>query len=101
MNTYELMVIFDSDLSEKIAKDNFDNVVSSLKKAGSEMGKTDEWGKKKFAYPIDKKEYGYYFVQQFKANPTVIEPIKKDLLLADEVVRHIFLKIPQEQYKES
>lgn len=93
------MVIFDADLSEKSAQDNFDKVISSLKDSGSQMGKADVWGKKKFAYPINKKDYGYYFLQHFTAEPSTIEPVKKELLLADEVVRHIFLKIPKSQYQ--
>lgn len=100
MNTYELMVIYDADMSEKAVNEAFEQLVSSLKNTGSEMGSLDVWGKRKFAYPINKKDYGYYFVQQFKAEPNTIEPIKRDLNLADMVVRHIFLRIPEDQYKK-
>ena len=42
---------------------------SCIAAAGGEIhGKIDWWGKRQFAYPINKKEAGYYFVVECIAN---------------------------------
>ena len=46
------------------------------------------WGMKKLAYPIEKKEEGYYVVKEFKANTDVPKELDKRLKISDAVIRH-------------
>ena len=46
---------------------------------------------RKLAYPIDKKEEGYYVVVEFKGNPTLPYELNRKLKISDNVIRHIII----------
>ena len=63
MRAYELMVIIDGDVEDPKAQscvkvgDRRDHAAG-----GTIHGRPDWWGKRQFAYPINRKETGYYLV---------------------------------------
>ena len=60
---YELMVIVDGDVEDPEAQSWVKTVSDGITSAGGSLhGKPDWWGKRAFAYPINKKESGYYLV---------------------------------------
>lgn len=95
MRAYELMVILDSDLDELAAQGWVKSITESIAKVGGEVhGKPDWWGKRQFAYPIDKKEYGYYVVINLVAAPSALDEVERSFRIADDVVRHKLLRLP-------
>jgi small subunit ribosomal protein S6 len=99
LRPYELMVIFDQDQDENDVKSSTKSYCDQISKAGASLGDVDHWGKRKFAYPINKKNEGYYVVIQAKAEPDVMTELSRQLGLDTEVVRHMVLRIPESQYK--
>ena len=93
------MVIFDQDQDENDVKSSTKTYCDQIAKAGATLGDIDHWGKRKFAYPINKKNEGYYVVIQAKAEPDVMTELSRQLGLDGEVVRHMVLRIPDSQYK--
>jgi small subunit ribosomal protein S6 len=65
---------------------------------GAEPGHVDYWGKRRFAYEINHRTEGYYVVLQAKAEPEAMQELHRVLSLADEVVRHKVLQIPERVY---
>ena len=59
--------------------------------ADGEVEKVDVWGVKKLAYPIEKKEEGYYVVIEFKAEATLPYELDRKLKISDNVIRHIII----------
>mgnify|MGYP001176874468 FL=1 len=98
MRPYELMVIFDQDQDENDVKKATQAYCDQISKSGATLGTVDHWGKRKFAYPINKKLEGYYVVVQAKAEPEIMTEVSRQLGLATEVVRHMVLRIPESQY---
>lgn len=95
MRAYELMVIFDGDLDEPAAQDWVKSVTDSITKVGGKVhGKVDWWGKRQFAYPINKKDYGYYVVLNLIAAPGALDEVERSMRIADDVVRHKLLRLP-------
>ena len=63
MRAYELMVIIDGDVDDPKAQAWVKTVTEAITTAGGLIhGRPDWWGKRAFAYPINKKESGYYLV---------------------------------------
>ena len=61
---------------------------------GTVHGKPDWWGKRQFAYPINKKESGYYVVFELLAPGGALDELERTLRLADDVVRHKLIRLP-------
>ena len=95
MRAYELMVIFDGDLDDSNAAQASDRVNKSAAEFGASVEKNDWWGRRKFAYEIDHKAEGYYLVLELVAeNGSFIDDLDRSLRLADDVVRHKLIRLP-------
>ena len=87
MPDYEAMVIVDATLEEGDIQKVVERFSTSITDAGGTVGKIDRWGIRRFAYEIDHKNEGYYFVTEFTAPEASIENLKRMLQIADEVIR--------------
>ena len=96
MRAYELMVIIDGDVEDPKAQAWIKTVTDGVKAVGGEIhGKPDWWGRRQFAYPINKKPAGYYLVVEAVAPPGALDELERTLRLADEVVRHKLIRLPE------
>ena len=93
---YEMMVIIDGDVDDPQAQSWTKKGADGVKSAGGELhGKIDWWGKRQFAYPINKKPAGYYLVAEMVAEPGALDELERTLRLADDVVRHKLIRLPE------
>lgn len=93
MRPYEMMVLVSAELEdpkEEIAK--VEEVVRSL---GGEVAKTDFWGKRRLAYPIDKKTEGFYAVCSFKLNPDQLVELNRVLSLRPSIYRQMTVRLDE------
>lgn len=98
MRPYEVMVIFEGEQDEADVKKSTKEYTDLVAQSGATIASVDHWGKRKFAYPINKKNEGYYVVFQTMAEPEIMAELGRQLTLATNVVRHIVLRIPEEVF---
>jgi small subunit ribosomal protein S6 len=98
MRPYEVMVIYDAELEESAVRASVDQSREQLASKGAELGPVDYWGKRRFAYRLKHRWEGYYVVLQVKAEPAAMDELGRALSLADEVLRHKVLRIPEQVY---
>lgn len=98
MRPYEVMIIFDADLEEETIRSAVTRYVQLIESRGAEPGYVDHWGKRRFAYELKHRWEGYYVVLQARAEPPAMDELHRVLSLADEVLRHKVLRIPEEVY---
>ena len=90
MNNYEIMFIIEAALEDE-KKEAAIEMVKSIISADGEVGKVDVWGMRRLAYPIQKKNEGYYVVIEFTAKPELPKELDRRLKIADSVIRHIII----------
>ena len=81
------MLILPAEADESVVSTATERIAKVIGEAGGKLGKMDRWGRRRFAYEIDKQSEGYYVVAQFTADPEVITELERTLQLADEIVR--------------
>ena len=92
---YELMVIIDGDVDETAAQNWVKSITDSITKAGGHIhGKPDWWGRRQFAYPINKKQFGYYAVYNLQAPGGALDELERSFRIADDIVRHKLIRLP-------
>ena len=64
---YEVVYIFDSTLEEPAINERLERFHALVKSDGAEAPRLNHWGKRTLAYPIKKREMGYYVVANFQA----------------------------------
>ncbi len=98
MRAYEVMVILDADLEMETVRGHVERWMKLLESKGAERGHIDVWGKRRFAYELKHRWEGIYVVLQAKVEPTAMDELNRVLSLADEVIRHKVLRIPESVY---
>jgi small subunit ribosomal protein S6 len=84
---YEAVYIFDSALEDAAITDKIGRFHGLLGETG-EM-KVDHWGRRQLAYPIGRRENGYYVIAHFNAEANVLPEYERALKLDDGVVRYL------------
>ena len=90
-NNYETIMIINSNLEEATIRATIEKF-ESLINANGKVESTEEWGKKKLAYPIKKQAEGYYVLDNFTSNPEFIDELDRVYNITDEVIKHIVVK---------
>ena len=98
MRPYEVMVIYDADLEDSAIRASVEESRQQLAAKGAELGPVDFWGKRRLAYRLKHRWEGYYVVLQARAEPAAMDELGRTLSLADEVMRHKVLRIPEAVY---
>jgi small subunit ribosomal protein S6 len=97
MRAYELMVIFESGLDDQAIDDQVKSVAAQVVARGGAVASADRWGRRRFAYEIDHKTEGYYVVWEITGDGADLEGLERSLRLADEVVRHKLVRLPDHE----
>lgn len=84
-------MIINSNLEEATIRATVEKF-ESLINANGKVESTEEWGKKKLAYPIKKQAEGYYVLVNFTSNPEFIDELDRIYNITDEVIKHIVVK---------
>lgn len=92
---YEVMVILDAGLEDDVIRSVVDRAVELIRSRGGNPGRVDRWGKRRFAYEMRHRNEGYYVVIEATAEPAVMAELDRVLFLADEVLRHKVIRLPE------
>jgi small subunit ribosomal protein S6 len=98
MRPYEVMIIYDAEVDQAEIRSAVQRLTQLLESKGAEVGPVDHWGKRPFAYRLKRRWEGYYVVLQARAEPEAMSELGRTLTLADEVLRHKVLRIPDSVY---
>ena len=92
MQEYEIAILYHPDLEVDLTK-----AEARVKKIFSDnkakVTKTDNWGKKKLAYPIHKNEHAVYVFYTLEIAPEAVQKIETALNITDEVIRYLIAKL--------
>lgn len=84
---YEAVYIFDPALEDSAVNERLERFHALL---GSPADlKIDHWGRRQLAYPIGRKEQGYYVVSRFSAEGTALPEYERALRLDDSIIRYL------------
>ena len=86
--TYEAVYIFDSTLEDAAINDRLTRF-HGLLGLGQDQAKVDHWGRRQLAYPIGRRENGYYVIARFDAETAGLPEYERALRLDDGVVRYL------------
>ena len=94
---YELMIIYTADQDESAVSALLKGVGQTIEAGGGTVATTDVWGLRRFAYEIDHKTEGVYVVLEIVTEAPNLDDLDRQLRLADEVVRHKILRLPERE----
>lgn len=91
MNNYEAMYIIKPDVEEEPRTALIAKFADIITNSGGEIAETDEWGRRRLAYPINYINDGYYVLVNFKAKPEIPAEMERNFRIAEDVIRFIII----------
>ena len=92
MNKYEAMYIVTPEMEDEAIKGVIEKFSGIITANGGEIEKTDEWGRKKLAYPIDYKTEGYYVLVNFAAAPELLRELERNFRNDESILRYMVVR---------
>ncbi len=92
MNKYETMYIVTPEMEDEAIKGVIEKFSGIITANGGEIEKTDEWGRKKLAYPIDYKTEGYYVLVNFAAAPELPRELERNFRNDESILRYMVVR---------
>jgi small subunit ribosomal protein S6 len=89
------MVILDASLEDDAIRAAVDRITQLISARGGTPGRIDRWGKRRFAYELHHRWEGYYVLMEMTADVPVVAELDRMLALADEVIRHKVIRLPE------
>ncbi len=85
---YELLYIVSNKFTEEELKPIIEKVNAVINNRGGKITLTEEWGKKRLAYPVKNFSHAYYVLVEFDFEGDKVESIDRDLRMMSEILRH-------------
>lgn len=99
MREYELAILYHPDLEVDLTKAE-ERVATIIKNNKGKIVESDNWGKRKLAYPIRKLEHAVYAFYTLELPAEQAQKVESTLNITDEVIRFLLVKIdPKEKAK--
>ena len=86
---YETVFIATPVLSESQMKEAVAKYTSLIKDNGGEVVYEEDWGLKQLAYPIDHKTSGFYYLIEFKAEPSFVANLETQYHRDERIIRYL------------
>jgi len=93
MRSYELVTIVNPEADDEGMHSLMDRVNRFITEKDGIVEGTEQWGKKKLAYPIRRFLEGSYSLTRFKLEPRKVKELKINLGAEGDILRHLVVKV--------
>jgi small subunit ribosomal protein S6 len=100
MRLYETIFIIHPELNEEDVEEHIKRVENLLTRLGSEILKTERWGKKRLAYEVDKHRYGYYVLLRLRGNSSILPELERHYRLTEGIIKSLVIRLKAEPKEE-
>ena len=93
MNKYELALVISAKLDDNTRADVLERAKDYISRHGGTVGETEEWGKRKLAYEIQKEKEAYYYFVQFETEDSNCpNELEHRMRIMDNVLRYLVVR---------
>jgi len=96
LSGYETTFITRPELSDDGLKSLHERLTQVVSSYQGEMVLSEDWGKRKLAYPISKESRGHYTYLVYTGKGDIVHEIERNLRLHDHVLRFLTVNLEKE-----
>ena len=97
MNKFEVVLIFNPELSTTNLKSEIENFKTKLLSQSANIVNEEDWGLRDLSYNINKFKKAFYNFFQIEAPGKIIKDLNKELNQSENLIRYIFIKVNEHQ----
>ena len=94
MREYELVTIFPPGEEPELPAEVVERISTLVGNHDGEVRGVYHWGKRRFAYPINKMEEGFYVLFKLNLPPEQVRILDESLSIEQNLMRHLLVKDP-------
>ncbi len=91
-NLYETVIVTSAKLGEEGNAELVEKFKALIERHGGTVQSVDDWGKRRFAYPIQKQTEGYYTLLNFESDPEFTAELDRRYQITDGILRTLIVK---------
>ncbi|CAM3810568.1 30S ribosomal protein S6 [Avibacterium avium] len=91
MRHYEIVFMVHPDQSEQVPA-MIERYTNSIKEAGGQIHRLEDWGRRQLAYPINKLHKAHYVLMNVEAPQEVIDELETTFRYNDAVLRNAIIR---------
>lgn len=91
MRHYEIVFMVHPDQSEQVPG-MIERYTASVKDAGGQVHRLEDWGRRQLAYPINKLHKAHYVLMNVEAPQEVIDELETTFRYNDAVLRNVIIR---------
>ena len=89
-STYELALVLNGKLEDDARAEALEKVQNYITRFGGSVVNVDDWGKKRFAYDINKQKEGFYYFIKFQSEDNNCpNELEANVRIMESVVRYL------------
>lgn len=92
MNKYELAVVVSAKLEDEARAEVIEKVKAMITRFGGNVTDVDEWGKRRFAYEIQKMKEGFYYFVHFESDSVCPNEVENHIRIMEPVIRYLCVR---------
>ncbi|MHB8202244.1 MAG: 30S ribosomal protein S6 [Desulfomonilaceae bacterium] len=96
MRRYEALIVLDPDMADDEVKALTERFSGTIKDHSGEIIKIEDWGTKKLAYLVRKKDKGRYILFDFVSGPELINELERQFKITEDVMKYLSVKLDDE-----
>ncbi len=89
MSIYESVFVLDPSLDDHAIQKEIEKVEQFITNHKGRIIRNEKWGMKRFAYPIKKKQQGYYTLIYFEGDGNFLSELERLYKLNDSCLRYL------------
>ncbi len=93
LKQYETVMILNPVLSQEQVTETVDKFKKILTDSGTEIVFENNWGLRKLAYPIQKKNTGFYYLIEFKSDGAIISKLELEYKRDERLMRFLTVSL--------
>ena len=101
MKKYETIFILDANLEEEPAQAALEKIKGIITQANGEILKVEDWGKRKLAYEVKKKDKGHYILIHFQGSPALLSELERNFRVMDAVIKFQSVRLDERRAPSS
>lgn len=92
MNKYELAVVVSAKIEDDARTEVVEKVKALVSRFGGNVTDVDEWGKRRFAYEIQKMKEGFYYFIHFESDSVCPNEVEAHIRIMEPVIRYLCVR---------
>ena len=96
---YESTFIVNASLEDAQIDATSNHIQEIITRNGGEVTALNRWGRKRLAYPIQKKNNGFYVNIEFAASGEIISQLERAFQLDENILRYLTIRLDKRAIK--